>query len=233
VAHGTHSGEPHDEAVAARLNRLRAGVLGANDGIVSVAGLLTGVAGATTATGPILTAGVAGILAGAVSMALGEYVSVSSQRDTERALLQQERDELAAYPEQELDELAELYMAKGLSEATARQVAEELTAGDAFAAHADVELHLDPDELVSPWQAAGASAAAFTVGSLLPLVAILLPPTAIRVPVTFAAVLAALALTGYVSARLGGGRPWRGIARLVFGGALAMAVTYGIGTLVG
>ncbi|GAA0471034.1 membrane protein [Paractinoplanes deccanensis] len=229
----THAGEPHDAALSGRLNRLRAGVLGANDGIVSTAGLVVGVAGATTATGPILTAGMAGLAAGAVSMALGEYVSVSSQRDSERALLDKERGELADFPEQELDELAALYEAKGLSAATARQVAVELTEKDAFAAHADAELHLDPDELTNPWQAAGASAVAFTAGSLLPLAAILIPPPAARVPVAFAVVVAALALTGYLSARLGGARPGRAMLRLVLGGALAMVVTYGIGALVG
>ncbi|MCU7728417.1 VIT family protein [Actinoplanes sp. KI2] len=229
----THPGEPHDDALSGRLNWLRAGVLGANDGIVSTAGLVVGVAGATTSTGPILTAGVAGLVAGAVSMALGEYVSVSSQRDTERALLEKERGELADFPEQELAELTELYRAKGLSEATARQVARELTDSDAFAAHADVELHLDPDELTNPWHAALASAVAFTTGSVLPLVAILLPPPGARVPVTFVVVVAALAATGYLSARLGGARPGRAVLRLVLGGAVAMAVTYGIGGLVG
>ena len=229
----THPGEPHDSAVASRLNWLRAGVLGANDGIVSTAGLVVGVAGATTAAGPILTAGVAGLVAGAVSMALGEYVSVSSQRDTERALLEKERGELADFPDQELDELTALYEAKGLSAPTARLVAEELTATDAFTAHADAELHIDPDDLTNPWHAAGASAIAFTVGSLLPLAAILLPPPGARVAVTFVVVVLALALTGFLSTRLGGARPRRAVARLVGGGALAMAVTYGIGAMVG
>ena len=229
----THPGEPHDDALSGRLNWLRAGVLGANDGIVSTAGLVVGVAGATTAAAAILTAGIAGLVAGAVSMALGEYVSVSSQRDTERALLEKERGELADFPEEEFEELTELYRAKGLSEATARQVARELTEKDAFAAHADVELHLDPEELTNPWQAAGASAVAFTTGSVLPLAAILLPPPGARVPVTFVVVVAALAATGYLSARLGGARPGRAVLRLVLGGAAAMAVTYGIGGLVG
>jgi VIT1/CCC1 family predicted Fe2+/Mn2+ transporter len=228
-----HPGEPHDAVISGRLNWLRAGVLGANDGIVSTAGLVVGVAGATTATGPVLTAGVAGLVSGAVSMALGEYVSVSSQRDTERALLDKERGELADFPDEEFEELVALYEVKGLSEPTARQVARELTDRDAFAAHADAELHLDPDELTSPWQAAGASAIAFTVGSLLPLGAILLPPPGVRVIVAFIAVVAALAVTGYLSARLGGARPERAVFRLVVGGAVGMAVTYGIGTLVG
>ncbi len=219
--------------MAGRLNWLRAGVLGANDGIVSTAGLVVGVAGATAATGPILTAGIAGLVAGAVSMALGEYVSVSSQRDTERALLAKERAEIAQYPGQELDELAGLYVARGLRPETARQVAEELTAKDAFAAHADAELGIDPQALTNPWHAAGASAVAFTLGSLLPLVAILLPPVGARVGVTFAVVLLALAVTGVVSAQLGAARKGPAVARLVIGGALAMAVTFGVGQLVG
>jgi VIT1/CCC1 family predicted Fe2+/Mn2+ transporter len=215
------------------MNRLRAGVLGANDGIVSTAGLVVGVAGATAATSAILTAGVAGLVSGAVSMALGEYVSVSSQRDTERALLAKERTELAEKPEQELDELTSLYQAKGLSPRTARLVAEELTAADAFAAHADIELRIDPNALTNPWHAAGASAIAFTLGSLLPLIAILVPPPGARVGVTFAVVVMALALTGAVSARLGSASVGRAMVRLVGGGALAMAVTFGIGQLVG
>jgi VIT1/CCC1 family predicted Fe2+/Mn2+ transporter len=200
---------------------------------VSTAGLVVGVAGATTATGPVLTAGIAGLVAGAVSMALGEYVSVSSQRDTEKALLDKERRELAEFPQEELDELTALYEEKGLTPGTARQVAIELTARDAFAAHADAELHLTPDDLTSPWQAAIASAIAFTTGSLLPLAAILVPPPGVRVPVTFAVVVVALAGTGYLSARLGGARPVRAVLRLVLGGAIAMAVTFGIGALVG
>ncbi|WP_127508043.1 VIT1/CCC1 transporter family protein [Actinoplanes solisilvae] len=229
----THPGEPHSGGMAERLNWLRAGVLGANDGIVSTAGLVVGVAGATLATGPIATAGLAGLVAGAVSMALGEYVSVSSQRDTERALLAKERTELAEFPDQELDELTALYAAKGLTEATARLVAEELTAKDAFAAHADAELRIDPEALTNPWHAAGASALAFTIGSMLPLIAILLPPPDVRVAVTFVVVVLALALTGAISAKLGSSGLGRAVARLVGGGALAMAVTFGIGQLVG
>lgn len=229
----THPGEPHTGGLAGRLNWLRAGVLGANDGIVSTAGLVVGVAGATTSSGAIATAGVAGLAAGAVSMALGEYVSVSSQRDTERALLAKERAELAELPDEELAELTSIYQAKGLTPATARRVAEELTARDAFAAHADAELGIDPDALTNPWHAAGASALAFTLGSLLPLAAILLPPPGMRVAVAFVVVVLALAVTGAVSARLGSAGVGRAVARLVGGGALAMAVTFGIGQLVG
>jgi VIT1/CCC1 family predicted Fe2+/Mn2+ transporter len=232
-ATSAHPGEPHRGGLAGRLNWLRAGVLGANDGIVSTAGLVVGVAGATTSTAAVLTAGVAGLTAGAVSMALGEYVSVSSQRDTERALLAKERAELAASPQGELDELAALYVGKGLRPETAKLVAAELSERDALAAHAEAELGIHPDELTNPWHAAGASALAFTVGALLPLVAILLPRPGLRVPVTFAAVLLALAGTGALSARLGQARWGPAVSRLVVGGAIAMAVTFGIGQVVG
>jgi VIT1/CCC1 family predicted Fe2+/Mn2+ transporter len=207
--------------------------LGANDGIVSTAALVVGVAGATADRGTILTAGISGMVAGAVSMALGEYVSVSSQRDTERALLTKERAELEESPTEELEELAALYIAKGASIETARRLAEELTAHDAFAAHADVELHIDPGNLTNPWHAAASSAVAFTAGAILPLLAILLPPVEVRVAVTFVAVLLALAITGAVSARLGEARISTAMVRLVLGGALAMAVTYGIGISLG
>jgi len=220
-------------SVSSKLNWLRAGVLGANDGIISTAGIVVGVAAATAARGPILTAGIAGLVAGAVSMALGEYVSVSTQRDTEQALLSKERDELRDEPAAELDELDALYEAKGLSTATARTVAEELTDHDAFTAHAEVELGIDPEELTNPWHAALSSALSFTFGALLPLIAILLPPTALRIPVTFVAVLTALVITGSVSARLGKAPPGRAVIRNVVGGGLALAITYAVGHVVG
>lgn len=225
--------EPHADATAARLNSLRAAVLGANDGIVSVAGIVVGVAGATSARGPIFTAGLAGLVAGTVSMALGEYVSVSSQRDSQTALLAQEMRELAEAPEQELAELTELYRAKGLSAATASTVAAELTAHDVLAAHLDAELHLNLDDLANPVHAAAASAAAFTLGAVLPLLAILLPPAGLRLPVTIVAVLITLALAGGASARIGGGDPRRAVARIVIGGAIGLALTYGVGKLFG
>jgi VIT1/CCC1 family predicted Fe2+/Mn2+ transporter len=230
---GTHPREPHTGGIAGRLNWLRAAVLGANDGIVSVAGIVIGVAGATSARGPIFTAGLAGLVAGAVSMALGEYVSVSSQRDSQRALMAQEKRELAASPEAELTELTALYEAKGLSAATARTVATELTSRGALAAHLDAELHIDPEDIPSPVQAATASALSFTAGAVLPLLAILLPPAAVRVPVTFIAVLIALGLAGALSARLGGSNVRRAVLRLVIGGALGLAFTYGVGHLFG
>lgn len=229
----SHEAEPHAGSVASKLNWLRAGVLGANDGIVSTAGIVVGVAAATAERGPIFTAGMAGLVAGAVSMALGEYVSVSSQRDTERALLAKERRELKEDPAAELDELASLLEGRGLSPSTARTAAEELTDHNAFAAHAVVELGITPGELSNPWAAAFSSAVAFTIGALLPLIAILLPPTAYRVPVTMFAVLLALAITGVVSARLGGASIGKAVARNVLGGALALGATYAVGHLVG
>lgn len=215
------------------LNRLRAAVLGANDGIVSTAGLVMGVAGATTDSFAILVAGLAGLSAGALSMAAGEYVSVSAQRDTERALLAKERWELATMPEAELAELAGLYEAKGLSHDLARRVAAELTDHDALGAHAREELGIDPDGLVSPWQAAFASLASFVVGALVPLLAMVLTPPAVRVGVTVVAVVVALVVTGWLSARAGGAPAGRAVVRVVVGGLAAMAITYGIGTLVG
>lgn len=233
VSTNPHPAEPHTGSLSSKLNWLRAGVLGANDGIVSTAGIVVGVAAASTTPGPILTAGVAGLVAGAVSMALGEYVSVSTQRDTERALLGKERAELRDDPEAELEELAALYEAKGLSTATARTVAEELTDHDAFAAHVDVELGIDPTDLTNPWQAALSSALSFTIGALLPLIAILLPPPAFRVPVTVAAVLVALVITGAASAALGKAPKQAAVVRNVVGGGLALAITYVVGHLVG
>jgi VIT1/CCC1 family predicted Fe2+/Mn2+ transporter len=229
----THPSEPHSGGSAGRLNWLRAGVLGANDGIVSVAAIVIGVSGATSARGPIFTAGLAGLVGGAVSMALGEYVSVSSQRDSERAQIAQEKRELADSPETELTELTALYEAKGLSPATARTVADELSAHGALAAHLDAELHIDPADIPSPVQAAGASALSFMSGALLPMLAILLPPAGLRVPVTFVAVLLALAVTGALSARLGASNVRRAVTRMVIGGALGLAFTYGIGHLFG
>ncbi|WP_116247857.1 VIT family protein [Nocardiopsis sp. FIRDI 009] len=214
------------------LNRLRAAVLGANDGIVSMAGLVVGVAGATPHRGALLIAGVAGTMAGALSMAAGEYVSVSTQRDTERAALARERWELATDPAGELEELVGLYRARGLEERLAREVARALTARDALRAHAEVELGLTPYR-VSPWQAAGSSLFAFALGALVPLSAMLLSPDAWRLTITVVAVLAATGVLGAVSARLGGAVPARAALRSMVGGAFAMLVTYLVGTLLG
>ncbi|MFJ8646914.1 VIT family protein [Streptomyces sp. NPDC093546] len=228
---------PHDEAHAGalgtRLNWLRAAVLGANDGVVSTAGLVVGVAGATDDRATLLTAGLAGLLAGSMSMAAGEYVSVSTQRDSEKAALAQEKRELREQPDAELDELTDLLEARGLSRDVAREAAEQLTERDALRAHARVELGIDPDELTNPWHAAAASFLAFTVGALLPLLAIVLPPAPLRLTVTVLSVLAALTLTGWSSARLGAAPAGPAILRVVGGGALAMAVTYGAGSLLG
>lgn len=230
---GGHAQEPHSDSLNGLLNRLRASVLGANDGIVSVAAIVMGFAGATGDRQLIFLAGAAALVGGALSMASGEYVSVSSQRDTERALIHKERRELATEPEEELAELAGLYRAKGLSEDLARQVALELTEEDALRAHLDIELGIDPDALTSPWQAAMASMLAFTIGGLLPLLTILVFPHGLRAVVTLAAVTAALALTGYLSARVGDAPRMPAVARNVIGGLLAMGVTYGIGSLIG
>jgi VIT1/CCC1 family predicted Fe2+/Mn2+ transporter len=228
-----HGGEEHTQSIGSRLNWLRAGVLGANDGIVSTAGIVIGVAAATTNRGAILTAGVAGLAAGAMSMASGEYVSVSTQRDTEQALLAKERRELHEMPDEELAELAEIYEGKGLTAELAREVALQLTHHDALGAHAEAELGIDPDELTNPWHAAWASMISFTCGALLPLLAILLTPVAARVPVTALAVVLALGITGWTSAAMGGAPRWPAVVRNVLGGLLAMVVTYAVGRLVG
>ncbi|MGF1426994.1 VIT1/CCC1 transporter family protein [Kitasatospora sp. LaBMicrA B282] len=220
-------------ALGSRLNWLRAGVLGANDGIVSTAGLVVGVAGATSSANTLLTAGLAGLLAGSLSMASGEYVSVSAQRDSERAALALEERELAEQPAAELVELTGLLEERGLTPELAREVAEQLTARDALSAHARVELGIDPEQIVNPWHAAWASFLAFTCGALLPLLAIVLPPAGWRVPVTVVAVLAALLLTGWAGARLGEAPVGPPVLRNVLGGGLAMAITYLAGRLLG
>lgn len=224
--------EPHGD-LGGRLNWLRAGVLGANDGIVSVAGIVVGVAGATTDATTIATAGIAGLVAGALSMAGGEYVSVSTQRDTEQAQLRLEKQELKAMPEAEERELAEIYEEKGLSPELAAEVARELSEKDALQAHAEAELGIDPDNLTSPWQAAWASLVAFTAGALLPLLSIVWTATSARVWACASAVVVGLALTGFISARLGDARVGRAIARNVGVGALTMVVTYFVGVLFG
>jgi VIT1/CCC1 family predicted Fe2+/Mn2+ transporter len=228
-----HPNEPHDDSVAARLNWLRAGVLGANDGIVSVAATVIGVAGVTNDVTPILVAGAAAVVGGAVSMALGEYVSVSSQSDSQRALIEKERQELKDDPDGELEELTAIYESKGLTPRTARVVAKELTDHDALRAHLEAELRIDEAEVVSAWHAALASAVAFTIGAILPFLTILLLPAEVRIPLTFVAVVVALAITGTVSANIGGSSKRKATLRLVLGGALAMAFTYGVGLLLG
>ncbi|MBA8846978.1 VIT1/CCC1 transporter family protein [Microcella alkalica] len=229
-----HRDEPHDRGeFADRVNRIRAGVLGANDGIVSVAAVVVGVAGATSDAQTILAAGLAAVIGGAISMALGEYVSVSSARDSQHALIEKEKRELQEQPEQELAELAAIYRSKGLSGATALRVAEELTEHDALGAHLEAELHIDEHEVLKPWQAARASGFAFLLGAVLPMLAILLPPAELRIPVTFVAVLIALGVTGAAGARLGDSDWVRPTVRVLVGGALALAVTFAAGALLG
>lgn len=229
-----HDAEPHDRgAFSDGLNKLRAGVLGANDGIVSVAAVVVGVAGATSELAPIITAGAAAVVGGAFSMALGEYVSVASARDSQTALIAKEKRELAEMPDEELAELAAIYESKGLSAQTAQRVAEELTAHDALAAHLEAELHIDETEVLKPWQAAWASFAAFLLGAVLPMLAIILPPADLRIPITFVATLLALGITGALGAILGKS-PWvRPTVRVLVGGTIALAVTFGIGALLG
>lgn len=221
------------QSMASKLNWLRAGVLGANDGIVSTAGLVMGVAGATSDSGAILIAGVAGLVAGSISMAGGEYTSVSAQKDSEKAALAKERQELLDQPELELRELAWFYEQKGLSFELATKVAEELTAKDALKAHAEAELGIDSEQHASPTQAALASFVAFAGGSLLPLVAVSGPWVDVRIPVTVGAVILSLAITGFVGAKIGGAKSGRAIIRNVVVSLLTMGITYGIGGLVG
>ena len=226
----------HDDLgdhIGTRLNWLRAAVLGANDGIVSTAGVVMGVAGATDDSGTIVIAGIAALTAGALSMGTGEYVSVSTQRDSERSILALEAAELQQMPKTEERELAKMYVEKGLAPQTAEQVARELTEHDALRAHADIEFGIDPDNLTNPWHAAWASMLAFTVGALLPLLVVAFVPASARVLVTVLSVVAALAMTGFVSARIGLSPRLPAVVRNVAGGLLAMGVTYAIGSFAG
>jgi VIT1/CCC1 family predicted Fe2+/Mn2+ transporter len=221
-------------SMAAKLNWLRAGVLGANDGIMSTSGLILGVAaspGVSSAT--IVIAGVAAVVAGSISMAGGEYTSVSAQKDSEKAALVVEREELADNPEGELRELAWFYEQKGISPTLAIQVAEELTAKDALKAHAEAELGIDSDHHVSPLQAALSSFVAFALGGMLPLLAVAGPWVDYRIQATVASVVLALILTGFVGARIGGAKSGKGILRNLVVSLLTMGVTYVIGHLVG
>jgi vacuolar iron transporter family protein len=218
--------------IASRLNWLRAGVMGANDGIVSTAGMVVGVAGAAVSDDALLAAGVAAVVAGALSMAVGEYVSVSSQRDSQQAELEHEKARLAG-KQHGVEQLTALIARRGVERALAHQVAVQLSAKDALGAHARLELGIDPDELTNPWHAGLASMIAFIVGGVIPLAAILLSPRSIAVSVTAVAVVVALALTGSISAHLGHAPKLRASARTIGGGLLAMAISYGIGALVG
>jgi VIT1/CCC1 family predicted Fe2+/Mn2+ transporter len=231
---GPHEDEPHQGGgLNNRLNWLRAAVLGANDGIVSTAGIVIGAVGATSERSAIVIAGVAGLTAGAMSMGAGEYVSVSTQRDSELALLDKERRELRDEPEEELAELAGIYVEKGLDEELALEVATALTKKDALGAHAEAELGIDPDDITRPWNAALASSVAFTIGALLPLLTMTLAGPDLRLWLTVGAVVVALAVTGWASARFGYSSPSRAVLRNVVGGVFAMGVTYAIGSLLG
>jgi len=223
---------PQNKQIASRLNWLRAAVLGANDGIVSTAGIVVGVSGAAVTGHALLASGVAGVIAGALSMAAGEYVSVSTQRDTERAVVEKERQLLESDPEGELKELEELIAQKGVSNELAHAVAVQLTERDPLAAHAQWELGIDPDCLTNPWHAAFASMFSFVAGALIPLIAILVSPTHIAVGITAIAVVVALSITGWVSAGLGNAPRVPATLRNVAGGLLAMGATYWIGVLV-
>ena len=218
---------------ASSVGWLRAAVLGANDGIVSTAALIVGVAAAGTESKTILLSGLAGLIAGAMSMAAGEYVSVHSQADAEDADLKQEREELRDEPEAELRELTGIYVKRGLDPALARQVAEQLTARDALAAHARDELGIIDVLAPRPFQAAFSSAASFTVGAALPLLFVLFVPANRLVPVVSAVVLALLAGLGALAARAGGADMVKGALRVTFWGAVALAVTASVGTLFG
>lgn len=228
-AHLTHR-ELH---LSGRANWLRAGVMGANDGILSTASLVLGVAASGAETAAIVTAGIAGLVAGALSMAAGEYVSVSSQRDTEQADLELEAREISEDPEGEERELARIYELRGLTPALAREVAAVLSEQDALGAHARDELGLEQERRARPLQAAWTSALSFTVGALLPVLAIGLTPSGIRIVVCVVVTLAALAVLGYLGAHLGGAGRLRAALRVLVWGAVAMAITSGIGALVG
>jgi len=219
--------------LSSKLNWLRAGVLGANDGIVSTAGLVMGVAGSGASASAILVAGTAALVAGAISMAGGEYTSVSAQRDSEIAALKREATELADDPNNELHELAWFYEEKGISRELALQVAQELTEHDALRAHAEAELGIVPGKHVSPIAAAVSSLVAFASGSLLPLLAITLPPAEVRIQATVTAVIASLALTGFVAAKIGGARSGRAIIRNVLVSMATMGITYLVGMAFG
>jgi VIT1/CCC1 family predicted Fe2+/Mn2+ transporter len=219
--------------LAKKLNWLRAGVLGANDGIVSTAGLLMGVAGAGASSEELLVAGIAATVAGSISMAGGEYTSVSAQKDSEIAALDRERRDLAENPELELRELALYYEGKGISFELSEKIAAELTSKDALKAHAEAELGINPDAHVSPSAAALSSFISFFGGSLLPLFAVCGPWENFRIPAALAAVVASLAITGLVGARIGGAKPAKAVIRNVVISLLTMGITYAIGTLVG
>lgn len=216
-----------------RIGWLRAAVLGANDGIVSTASLIVGVAAADVSRDSLLLTGLAGLVAGAMSMAAGEYVSVSSQADSEAADLARERRELTTAPEQELEEMTAIYVARGLTRDLARQVAEQFNAGDALAAHARDELGISEHTQARPMQAALTSAATFTVGAALPLATTWVAPPSVLIPAVSGAALVFLSGLGWLGAWAGGASPWRPMVRVTFWGALALLATTLIGKAFG
>jgi VIT1/CCC1 family predicted Fe2+/Mn2+ transporter len=220
-------------SLASKLNWLRAGVLGANDGIVSVAGLVMGVAGATQNSAALFIAGLAGLVAGALSMAGGEYVSVSTQKDTELAAVQKVRELLEADPEKAMADLSAVYENQGCTRELANQVARTLNDHDAIATHTQAQYGISAHEQTSPWIAAFASFIAFTMGALIPLIAMVCASVSVRVISTSVAVMVALALTGSISAWLGGANISRAVLRNCLVGALTMGITYLVGNMVG
>jgi vacuolar iron transporter family protein len=219
--------------VGGRAAWLRAAVLGANDGLISTASLIVGVAAANGARSAVLVAGIAGLTAGALSMAAGEFVSVSSQRDTERADIERERAELIGSPQAEHQELTRIYQARGLSKELSEKVADELSRGDRLTVHARDELGIDVEALANPTQASIVSALSFMLGAILPILVVAVSPASLRVPATMAVTLLGLVVLGSLGARLGGAPPRRAALRVLIGGALALLISLGIGKLTG
>lgn len=224
---------PNSKRTGATLNKLRAAVLGANDGIVSTSSIVIGVAAASTSKSTIFTAGMAALVAGALSMAVGEYVSVSSQSDAEKAYIEKEKSELDQDPKGELKELMQAFVTQGVSTQTARQVAKELTAHNALQAHLQTEFNMDEHEVVSPTHAAVASLLSFMTGGIIPFIAIILFPQKVRILATAISVVISLFITGYISAQVVNAPRVRAIIRVVIGGIIAMIVTYAVGKLFG
>ena len=214
-----------------KANWLRAAVLGSNDGIISIAGLVIGVSEATQSKAAVITAGLAGIIAGAISLGAGEYVSVCSQRDMENALLSKEKSDLIKYPKEEYNDLVLAYEDDGMKPKMAKAVATELTESNAFITHAEVDLHIDPDHLTSPWSSVIASTLSFIIGALIPLSAIMLPVGDFTLIIVSVAVVVALSITGVLTAKLSGASIAKSTLRVVAGGVLAMIVTYLAGYL--
>jgi vacuolar iron transporter family protein len=219
--------------VGGRAAWLRAAVLGANDGLISTASLIVGVAAADSSRSAVLVAGIAGLTAGALSMAAGEFVSVSSQRDTERADIERERAELVDSPEAEHEELIQIYRNRGLSKELSERIADELSSGDRLTVHARDELGLNTEALANPTQASIVSALSFVLGAVVPILIVAISPESIRVPITMAITLVGLVALGSVGARIGGAPPRRAALRVLIGGSLALLIALGIGRLTG